>query len=297
MLRKILLVLIALLAALPAAAETPRPVVASFSILGDMVKEIGGPYVAVTTLVGPDSDTHVYEPTPADAKALADTQLLFVNGLDFESWMPRLVQASGFKGKMIVASNGVKPRTMTEDGHEIADPHAWQNLSNGLIYADNIAHALEAALPAHAADIEARAKAYEDKIRALDEKTRHELAAIPAIKRRVITSHDAFGYFGAAYGIEFLAPVGLNTEAEPAAAQIAALIEQMKREGIKTVFLENMTSGRLATELAKEGGAKLGGELYSDALSKPDGPAPTYLAMFDNNVPKLEKAMQENAAR
>jgi zinc/manganese transport system substrate-binding protein len=298
--KKFAVLLAALLfAAVPALAD-PLPVVASFSILGDMVKQVGGPDVTVVTLVGPDSDTHVYEPTPQDAKTLARATLVFVNGLGFEGWMPRLVSASGFKGKMITASKGITPRTMVDEDEKthptITDPHAWQNLSNGLIYVQNIAEALEAALPGKAQDIAARASAYEAQIKTEDDKVRQEFAAVPAAQRKIITSHDAFGYFGAAYGITFLAPEGLSTEAEPSAAALATLIDQMKSEGIKTVFLENMTSPRLATQLAKEGGAQLGAELYSDALSPPDGPAPTYISMFENNVPKLKAAMMENGA-
>jgi len=301
--KKLFLVLAILtFSGVPAFAAEPLPVVASFSILGDMVQQIGGPDVTVETLVGPNGDTHVYEPTPADAKTLAGAKILFVSGLGFEGWMPRLASASGFKGKTVVASEGVKPRQMkteekskeAQSGTEIIDPHAWQDLSNGLIYVHNIARALEEALPEKASNIETRAKVYEGQIKALDGRIRQEFAAIPAGKRRIITSHDAFGYFGDAYGIEFLAPAGLSTEAEPSAAAFAKLIGQMKQEGIKIVFLENMTSPRLAQQLVKEGGAKLGEELYSDALSEPDGPAPTYLAMFENNVPKLEAAMKDN---
>jgi zinc/manganese transport system substrate-binding protein len=296
---KRVLILSALLLLLAAPVQaSPLPVVASFSILGDMVKQVGGNDVAVVTLVGPNSDTHVYEPTPSDAKTLASAGLLFVNGLGFEGWMPRLAAASGFKGKMITVSDGVKPRSMIDedakDHAKITDPHAWQDLSNGLIYVRNIAAALEQAMPDKTAAIEQRAQAYSAQIKAEDDKTRAAFAAVPAAKRRIITSHDAFGYFGAAYGIEFLAPVGLSTEAEPSAAELARLIDQMKGEGIKTVFLENMASPRMAQQLAKEGGAKVGPELYSDALSAPNGPAPTYLSMIENNVPKLAAAMAEN---
>jgi len=289
-----LLLIVCLGLSLPARADTPLPIVASFSILGDMVKEVGGPAVTVTVLVGPNGDTHVYEPTPKDAKTLAEAKFLFVNGLGFEGWMPRLAEASGFRGRMITASEGIKPRLVKAD--EI-DPHAWQDPENGLIYVRNIAIALEHALPNQATDIKLRAQAYSDRIKAMDQKLRAEFITIPAQKRRIITSHDAFGYFGAAYGIEFLAPVGISSGAEPSAGQLGSLIRQMRAEGIKTVFLENMESHRLAEQLAKEAGAQLGGELYSDALSDPKGPAPTYLAMFDNNAPKLLKAMQENDRR
>ncbi len=288
--KKLCLTLAFLIFATPALAD-PLPVVASFSILGDMVKQVGGPDVTVVTLVGSNNDTHVYEPTPADAKKLAAAQLLFVNGLGFEGWMPRLATAAAFKGKTIIASNGIKPRMMN-DG--IADPHAWQDLSNGSTYVQNIATALEQAMPDKAQDIAARAVAFEAQIKAEDEKVKQAFADIPVAQRKIITSHDAFGYFGVAYGVTFMAPEGLSTEAEPSAAQLAQLIDQMQRENIRTVFLENMASPRMAQQLAKESNALLGGELYSDALSKPNGAAPTYLSMFENNVPKLKAAMLEN---
>jgi zinc/manganese transport system substrate-binding protein len=281
----------------PAHAEGPLPVVASFSILGDMVKQIGGPDVQVTTIVGPNSDTHVYEPTPNDAKSLANAKLLFVNGLGFEGWIPRLAEAANFKGKTVTVSNSIKPRTMMDDGKEIIDPHAWQDLSNGIVYAHNIVAALQAALPEKSTDIQLRANAYISQMKAINQNTKTEIAAVPESKRRIITSHDAFGYFGAAYGVEFLAPVGVSTEAEPSAAEVAKLIQQIRQQGIKTIFLENMASPRLAQQLSKESGAKLGAELYSDALSESNGPAPTYLAMFEHNVSKLKAAMLENDPR
>jgi zinc/manganese transport system substrate-binding protein len=305
MFQRFLLLILLLLSGTPALADTaPLPVVASISIIGNMVKEIGGPDVDVTTLVGPNGDAHTYEPKPGDIKILTQSRILLLNGLGLEGWMPRLTEAANFKGETVIVSEGVKPRTMKADedslaakaGAVITDPHAWQDLSNGLIYARNIAAALERALPAKAEDIAARATAYQVKIKAMDQKVRAEMSAIPTAKRRIITSHDAFGYFGAAYGVEFLAPVGLSTEAEPSAGDLARLIRQMKQEGIKTVFLENMTSPRLAETLAGEGGAKLGATLYSDALSEPDGPAPTYLGMFENNLPKLIEAMRENGS-
>jgi zinc/manganese transport system substrate-binding protein len=273
------------------AADGKLKVVASFSVLADIVKNVGGDRVEVATLVGPDGDAHVFEPTPADAKAVAGADLVFVNGLGLEGWMERLIQSSGYKGPVVVATKGVKSRTMEEDGAEITDPHAWQDLSNGRIYVENVAAALAAADPQGAAAYSAAAAAYGAEIAAKDNWVRSELAAIPAERRRIITSHDAFGYFGAAYGVSFLAPVGVSTEAEPSAAGIAQLIRQMKSEGIKVVFFESMTSPKLVQTLAGEAGARVGGTLYSDALSPPGGPADSYLKMFDNNVPELKAAM------
>ena len=273
------------------AADGKLKAVASFSILGDIVKHVGGDRVAVTTVVGPDGDAHVFEPTPADAKAVAAADVVFVNGLGLEGWMERLIQASDYKGPVVTASNGVKSRTMDEDGTEITDPHAWQDLSNGRIYVENVAAALAAADPQGAEAYRAAASAYSAELAAKDEWVRAELKDVPSGQRRIITSHDAFGYFGAAYGITFLAPVGVSTEAEPSAAGIAKLITQMKAEGIKVVFFESMTSPKLVEILADEAGARVGGTLYSDALSPPGGPADSYLKMFDNNVPQLKAAM------
>ena len=287
--------LIASVVLLPAAGahagDARLKVVASFSILGDMVRNVGGDRVTVTALVGPDGDTHVFEPTPADAKAVAAADVVFVNGLGLEGWMGRLIESSAYKGPLVVASNGVASRTMEEGGAEITDPHAWQDLRNGHIYVQNIADALAAADQKGAEDYRAAASAYTAQIEAKDAWVRGELRDVPSGRRRIITSHDAFGYFGAAYGVTFLAPVGVSTEAEPSAAGIAQLIRQMKSEGIKVVFLENMASPKLVETLASEARARVGGTLFSDALSPPGGPADTYLKMFDNNVPQLKAAM------
>jgi len=310
-------------AAMPAAAfaHDDLKVVASFSILGDMVREVAGDDVAITTLVGPDGDAHVYEPTPADVKAVAGADIVFVNGLDFEGWMPRLLEAAGFKGEMVVVSDGITPREWDgeEEDHDHAhggaaepaeaghaesgeahghdhddgkfDPHAWQNLGNGIVYVGNIARALAAADPDHAADYQTAGEAYAATLKSLDERVRTEIAAIPEARRKVVTSHDAFGYFGAAYGIDFIAPQGVSTEAEASAGDVAAIIEQIRAEKIPAVFVENITDPRLVEQIARETGAVVGGELYSDALSGPDGPAPTYVQMFEFNAAALTKAL------
>ena len=308
-------------AAMPtvAFAHEDLKVVASFSILGDMVREVAGDDVALTTLVGPDGDAHVYEPTPADVKAVAGADIVFVNGLDFEGWMPRLLEAAGFKGKMVVVSDGITPREWdgeaeghdhahgaAEAGHDHAhesgdadahdhdgkfDPHAWQNLGNGIVYVGNIARALGEADPDHAADYKAAGEAYAATLKSLDGRVRSEIAAIPEARRKVVTSHDAFGYFGAAYGIDFISPQGVSTEAEASAGDVAAIIEQIRAEKIPAVFVENITDPRLVEQIARETGAVVGGELYSDALSGPDGPAPTYVKMFEFNAAALTKAL------
>jgi zinc/manganese transport system substrate-binding protein len=269
--------------------------VASFSIIGDIVKEVGGDRVEVITLVGPDGDAHVYEPTPADAKNLAAASILFTNGLGFEGWMDRLEKSSGFKGKVVVASTGVKPRIMVEDeggkAETITDPHAWQDLANGRLYVTNIRDALIAVDPGGKATYEANAAKYLDAIDREETEVKAQLAMLPKDRRKIITSHDAFGYFGAAYGLEIIAPEGVSTESEASAQDVAKIIRQIKAEHIPAVFIENVTDHRLLDQIARETGAKIGGELYTDALSPPDGPAPTYLDMFRHNVGALTAAL------
>lgn len=279
-----------------AAAEAKLHVVASFSVLGDMVRNVGGDLIDVKTLVGANGDAHGYQPTPDDLKAVAKADLVFVNGLGLDGWMDRLVDAAEYKGAIIVATTGIKARTMVEGDDKAAaktvtDPHAWQDLNNGVRYAYNIAAGLTTAMPTHSSEITAHLHAYQDTITAMDQEVRASLAAVPAAQRVVITSHDAFGYFGAAYGVRFLAPYGLSTESEPSAAGIAGLIDQIKVAGAHEVFIENMSNPRLVAQLAKDSGAQLGGTLYSDALSAPNEAAPSYLAMFKNNVPRLKAAM------
>jgi zinc/manganese transport system substrate-binding protein len=233
----------------------------------------------------------VFEPTPADARAVAGAAVVFVNGLGFEGWMERLVEASGYGGPLVVASEGVQSRTMDEDGQAVTDPHAWQDLGNGRLYVENVAAGLAAADPEGAAAYRAAAAAYAAELAAKDRWVRDELATVPGERRKIITSHDAFGYFGAAYGVTFVAPVGISTEDEPSAAGMARLIRQIRNEGVRVVFLENMTNPKLTEALANEAGARVGGTLYADALSPPGGPADTYLKMFDNNLPQMKAAM------
>lgn len=265
--------------------------VASFSILGDMVSRVGGDLVEVTTIVGPNADTHVYEPKPADAKALAGTQIFFVNGLGFEGWMERLVESTGFKGTTVVASDGIKSRTMMEDGAEETDPHAWQNLSNGLVYVKNIAEGLCKVDAADCDTFKKNAEAYSAEITALDAEVKAKVASVPEAKRKVITTHDAFGYFGAAYGVSFLAPEGMSTESEASAANVAKLIEQIRKDGVSALFVENMSDPRLIEQIGKETGVKLGGSLFADALSEKGEGGETYLDMFKHNISLLAPAM------
>lgn len=281
---------------LPAFAQEKLPVVASFSILGDFVREIGGERVAVTTLVGPDGDAHVFSPTPADAKTVAGAKLVVVNGLKFEGWLTRLIKSSGTKATVATATTGITALKMADDhghghSHGGEDPHAWQSVANARLYVGNVRDALIAADPAGKATYEANAAAYQTKLDALEAEIKATVARIPADRRKAITSHDAFGYFAKAYGIAFIAPQGVSTEAEASAKDVARIIRQIKAQKVPAVFLENIANPRLAEQIAKESGAKIGGRLYSDALSAADGPAGTYIAMMKHNISQIEKAL------
>ncbi len=279
-----------------ARAEKTVKVVASISIIGDMVKNIGGDRVDVTTLAGANVDAHAYEPTPATAMSVSKADLVVVNGLGLEGWMDRLIKASGYKGTVVVATTGIKPRKMKEEGkghQEVADPHAWQDINDGRLYVDTIAKALISIDPEGATTYATLAEAYTKKLIDLNTWVKSEFSAIPKEKRRMITSHDAFGYLGGAYEIEILSPMGFSTESEPSAGEVKKLIRQIRKEKITAVFVENISDPRMIEQIAKESGVTVGGELYSDALSKPDGPAPTYIDMFKNNVTKIVAAMRK----
>ena len=268
----------------------------SFSILEDIAREVGGGDAVVTSLVGRNTNEHVFEPSPDQVRLLAHAQLFIVNGLGLEGWLTRLVAAARYGGPVVIATEGITPVTTTEAGEATLspDPHAWQDVSNGIVYARNIARALAGVDPARAEVYQQRFGHYEAELEALDRHARGELGSIPAEKRRVITTHDAFAYYGRAYGVMFMAPEGVNTESEPSAKTVAALIRQIRREGIKALFLENISDPRLMEEIARETGAGLGPPLYSDALSGPDGPAPTYIRMIDYNTAALKEGMLKN---
>lgn len=284
------LIILAVMAIMsPACAADRLNVVASFSILGDLVRNVGGNNVNVTTLVGPDGDAHVFVPTPADAKKVADARLVFVNGLGLEGWLPRLVQSAGNKATIITATAGIAPLKLGSD----ADPHAWQSPLNAKIYVVNIRDALAAADPADAEAFKSNAEAYLAKLDALDGEVRLAVAQIPENRRKVISTHRAFGYFAAAYGIAFIAPLGVSTESEASARDIAGIITQIRASKIPAVFLENISDPRLIRQIAAETGARVGGTLYSDSLTDEKGDSPTYIDMVRHNIKALTSALSQ----
>jgi zinc/manganese transport system substrate-binding protein len=271
----------------PLHAEGRLEVVASFSIIGDFVKNVGGDRVNVTTLVGPDGDVHVYTPAPSDAKKIADAKLVIINGLGLEGWLPRLLQSSGSKAPITIATKGIAPLRLGSD----ADPHAWQSVANAKIYVANISEALVAADPADAEAFRSHAQAYLTELDALDREVRSAVAQIPIERRKVISTHNAFGYFAASYGIEFIAPSGVSTETEPSARDVARIIGQIRSAKIPAVFLENFGDPRLVSRIAAETGAKVGGTLFSDALTDEKGACPTYIEMVRHNIKALISAL------
>lgn len=297
------------LAGAPALAE-PLKVVASFSVIGDFARNVGGDRIALTTLVGPDGDAHVYEPKPADAVAMAAADVVLVNGLHFEGFLQRLVEASATRASVVELTRGVTPIDFKPEfadeadagdsgdhadddahGHGKTDPHAFQSVANAEIYVANIADAFCAADAAGCDTYRANAAAYAEKLKALDAEVREAITSIPPQKRVVITSHDAFGYFEHAYGLTFLAPQGISTDAEPSAADVARLIGQIRTDKASAIFVENITNPRLVEQIAAETGIAVGGTLFSDALSAPEGPAPTYIHMMRNNIAQIKGAI------
>jgi zinc/manganese transport system substrate-binding protein len=273
-------------------------VVATFSILADFARNVGGNQVNVTALVNPNGDVHVYSPTPADAEAIRNARLVIVNGLGLEGWLPRLVEPSGSNATTVVATHGIVPRNIAareilsrDHGAGAADPHAWQSVPNAEIYVGNIRDAMVAADPVNATTYRANAAAYLTKLEALDHDVRETVARIPPDRRKVISTHDAFGYFAAAYNITFIAPEGVSTETEPSARDIATIIAQIRKERIPAVFLENVSDPRIMRQIASETGAAIGGTLYSDSLTNEKGEAPTYIAMVRHNISTIAGAL------
>ena len=289
-------------------------VTTSFSILGDLVSQVGGERVKVRALIGADEDAHAFQPRPSDARNVGGAALVVVNGLGFDDWMVRLARSGGYKGEVVVASAGIDTLAMSKDdahehghdhGHDgekandkakdkadrAVDPHAWQDVGNVRRYVANIADALAKADPDGATAYRANAERYDGELKALDAEIRAAFAVLPAERRKVVSSHDAFGYFGRAYGIRFLSPVGVSNNAEPTAQGVARLIRQLKAEKVPAVFIENVADSRLIERIRSESGAQVGGTLYSDALSKADGPAPSYVQMMRTNLDALRQAL------
>jgi zinc/manganese transport system substrate-binding protein len=289
--------LISNICAMPVWAAEKINVVASFSILGDLVQQVGAEHVSVSTLVGPNGDAHVYQPTPQDTVRLTKSRLFVVNGLGFEGWMERLVSASHYKGTVITASQGIKPQTFTDADdaahpHVTQDPHAWHNIPNAEQYVHNIADGLSQIDPEHKAEYQANAANYIQQLDQLDKTLLQEFAAIPADQRKMITSHDAFGYLSARYQITTIAPQGMSTESEASASDVAKIIKQIRKEKIKALFVENISDPRLMQQISKETNVNPGKELFSDALSDANGPASTYLDMMRYNTTQILSAMK-----
>jgi zinc/manganese transport system substrate-binding protein len=287
---------------LPASAQTPMKAVATFSILGDLLAEVAGDKIELSVVVGPDIDAHAYQPRPTDARALAEAKVLVSNGLGFEGWIDRLAKAAPFKGKAIVATAGVATlKAGAGHGHSHGhshghgpDPHCWQDVQRARTYVANIAKGLAEADPANAAYYRERAQAFDRRLVDLDAWVKAEIAKVPADKRRAITGHDSFRYFSSAYGVKFQSPRGYNTSSEPSARDVATLIREVREQRIKALFVENMTNPGLIDQIARESGAVVGPRLYTDALSGPDGPAPTYEKMMRHNVTALVAGMLKN---
>jgi len=296
--RMLLSAALAAFIAMPAAAQDARApklnAVATTSIIADLVRNVGGDRIEVRALVGANGDAHVYAPTPGDAKEIAAAKVVFVNGLGLEGWLTRLVTASGTKAPMVVVTKGITPIRMADEAHPgrtVIDPHAWQSVADAKIYVANIRDGLDAVDPAGKAVYDANAQAYLVKLDDLEKDVRTAIAGIPAERRKIITTHDAFGYFGVAYGMSFIAPEGLSTDSEPSAKDVANIIRQIRKQKIPAVFLENVTDPRLMEQIARETGAAVGGKVYSDALSEPSGPAATYIDMMRHNVREFAKAL------
>ncbi len=294
----------AALAAPPPASRAQQQarlsVVASFSILGDMVRQIAGDGgVALRVLAGPDTDAHAFQPRPSDAEAARGAAVVVRNGLGFEPWLDRLLRGAGHRGVVVTATEGIEPLRAPPDGHGAAgapDPHAWQDVRLARAYAARIGEGLAKGEPARAAAWREAAASYDVRLEALDRHVRARVSEVPPERRVVVTSHDSFGYFGAAYGVRFLAPQGVGAGAQPSAAQVAALIRQIRAERISAVFLDGPGNQSLTERLAREAGVRPRGRLYADTLSAPGGPAPDYEAMQRHNVDLLVSAMRESAA-
>jgi zinc/manganese transport system substrate-binding protein len=278
------------------AAKDKLQVVVSFSILKDIVANIAEDHAKVVSIVGPNQDTHIFEPTPETSKLLLQADLIIINGFAFEKWIERLTKAAGYKGPVVIASQGIKPIMLKKTRatrNSQPDPHVWNAVSNAKVWVSNIEHALSSRDPKNAHVYHKNAQAYLAKLNQLDDWIKDQLKDVPQDQRKVITAHDAFGYYGEAYGIKFLSPMGLTTETEPSAFAVAELIKQIRHEHISILFVENMTNDRLIKQISKETGVKIGGTLYSDALSPAGDSGETYIKMMQHNTRLFKSAMNQ----
>ena len=298
-----IIVLAALLLAGPARAAERVTVVATFSVIADMLANVGGDHLNIKTIVGAGGDCELYQPTAADVATIASARAVFLNDLneEFEPWLDPLLKQALFKGMKVVVSRGV--RTMTaEEEHPVSgrqlpaaiDQHAWLDPRNGVIYVRNIAEALIRLDPAGAADYRARAASYTQQIQAADDWARREIASVPAAKRRALASHDSLQYIANAYGITLLAVNGWTNRSEPSAAELAKLARQIRAERVKALFLDSITDPRAMQRIADETGAVIGGTLYGDSLSPAPGEADSYLKMLRHDVSILKAGMLGN---
>lgn len=293
MLRHSVFCLCLLLALTPTRAYADRlNVVATFSILGDMVARVGGEHIELTTLVGPDADSHAFEPTPAALRAMKNADLVVVNGISYEGWIGRLIVSSGYSGPVIVAARDVTALTVN-DRLEL-DPHAWQSVSSSLRYVANIRDGLIEADRGRSAKYKENAERYSRELQALEDWIREQIGQVPEEKRVVVTSHDAFQYFGRSYGVRFLSPDGVDGASGSSAARLARIVDRMRKDHIRAVFPGNTADDSMLAQLRQDAGAVIGGTLYPDALSAPGGPAPSYIAMMRHNVSRLVEGMQRN---
>lgn len=278
----------------------PMPVVASFSILGDLAQQIGGERVAVQSLVGANQDAHAYNLTSSDIKKIREARLVLLNGLGLEkAELQRAVKQS--KVASAEATAGIKPLAADEHHHEHNhghdhdhgefDPHVWNDPVLMQRYAANVAIALIKADPAGSRYYQQRFKDYQNVLNQLNNYANQQFGAVAPAKRKVLTGHDSFAYLGKRYQVKFISPQGVSSEAEPSARQIAAIIRQIKAENVKAVFTENIKDGRMIARIAKETGVKVSGGLYADALSS-GAPAGTYADMFRYNVRVMSEAMK-----
>ncbi|WP_100152618.1 metal ABC transporter substrate-binding protein [Snodgrassella alvi] len=271
----------------------PLPVITSFSILGDVTRQIGGERVQVRSLIGNDQDAHMYQLVSKDLRDMRSARLILLNGLGLE---PLSLQRAAQQSRVPLATvtQGIQPLMMADDGHhhhQQTDPHIWNDPVLMQTYARNVAGALIKVDPQGKAYYQQRLAAYQRQLAELNNWATKIFNAVPADKRKVLTGHDAFAYMAKRYSIQFIAPQGVSTEAEPSARQVAAIISQIRRENIKAIFIENIKNPKMVQRIASETQTKISGRLYSDALSN-GAPAATYIDMFRFNVNALAAAMK-----